>query len=175
MSTSAADLLEDSGLADLKDVDIVPNPISPSKLVERSPTSQITVAYLGGPGLHKGYLLVPKVVELLRPENIRWQIVAGPLAHSTDDADQVTAVLKELRGPDVQLLDGCSRWRISTPPRASSSALPIARLAASWPPKAWPTASRWSQPTYPRSGSWLAKTRQGSSFLRVTLRLPQMR
>lgn len=101
VSTPAADLLGESGLAAREAVAVVPNPINPSRYAERSPTSPVTVAYLGGPATYKGYYLVASVVEQLGHDDIRWHVVAGPLAHVTGDTDPATALLRKMRGPNV--------------------------------------------------------------------------
>lgn len=97
VSEAAAGVLDEFHVVPRERVTVVPNPIDPAKRVERQPRHPITVAYLGGPELYKGYFLVAQVVEMLRHEDIGWHVVSGPLASATSDLDPATALLRKLQ------------------------------------------------------------------------------
>lgn len=112
VSQSAADLLERDRLAPSETAAVVPNPISPSRVVERSSSQRVKVSYLGGPAPHKGYFLLASVVELLEEEDLDWHIVVGPSARAQGQVDPATALLRKREGDNVEISDWLSAERV---------------------------------------------------------------
>ena len=103
VSNVAARVLAGTGMADVDDVLIVPNPIDPADVLSqgRKPSRRLTVGFIGTAEERKGWPIMPEVVDSLSDLDIHWMFYTNEYSRDRVKQQPVWARLRSLSSDRV--------------------------------------------------------------------------